>query len=62
MNLPALWAYGAGLTTGLAYRYLQKPTEPWMRGVFVVCFVTVLWPIVALAFVIDWYQDNLRRP
>ncbi len=52
MNLPALYAYGAGISVGLVWRAFYSRT-----GGFAVNS-TMCWPLVALLILNDWRKGR----
>lgn len=58
MNLPALWTYGAGITTGLLVRWTYRPEEGFWRNLMVFSVISCIWPLLALLMLYDWHKGR----
>jgi hypothetical protein len=55
MNLPALWAYGAGITTGLLWAHGSE-TSVWKVRIGICFLMLCLWPFFFACILIDWIR------
>lgn len=62
MNLPALWAYGAGITTGLIWRDLWKhrPNDWFWNAWALILVLACLWPVIFLLILFEAYRKHLN--
>lgn len=66
MNLHAVWAYGAGITTGFLwphakYRYFMRGEYRFLTQFYLVIILLLAWPLFALYLVIDPQAKELRK-
>lgn len=68
MNLTALWAYGAGITTGIIWphakrRYLAQGVYHHLATrLYLVVALLLLWPIFAVYVALDPKCEQLNKP
>jgi hypothetical protein len=66
MNLPALWAYGAGITTGLVFpmakaRWVSKGTYNWRAPFTLGVMCLFIWPLFAIGLLCEWRAAQLEE-
>lgn len=59
MNLPALWAYGAGVTTGFLYPYFHHKYPSFSRRFATVVTLLATWPALIPLMAYDYYKTKM---